>query len=153
MRERYEQRLIAEYNATEFGRLQGELAAARAVIAAVRDNATSWHGDDAAKGRALNVIAGWCAAVLDPHPPQPRKPSRVVIDGLTWCAVCHRAVDRGWEHDPDCPIRLTDGFFSERTTPVAVQPNLSAGQLSADGTCVTAHNSVNSYTFPVKDES
>jgi hypothetical protein len=30
--------------------------------------------------------------------------SRVFIDGLAWCAGCHRAVDRGWEHDHSCPL-------------------------------------------------
>lgn len=29
---------------------------------------------------------------------------RVTIDGLPWCAECHRAVDRGWPHADGCTL-------------------------------------------------
>lgn len=37
----------------------------RTTLARIRNNAESWHGDDAAKGRALAVIAEWAQEALD----------------------------------------------------------------------------------------
>lgn len=34
-------------------------------LGAIKDNAEAWHGDDAAKGRALAVIAKWAREALD----------------------------------------------------------------------------------------
>lgn len=36
-----------------------EIQRLRAALEHIKDNAEAWHGDDAAKGRALAVIASW----------------------------------------------------------------------------------------------
>lgn len=36
----------------------------RDALVRIKENAESWHGDDAAKGRALAVIAGWAKEAL-----------------------------------------------------------------------------------------
>lgn len=48
-------------NADEYCAMAGRFATA---LEAIRDNATGWHGDDAAKGRALAVIAKWAKEAL-----------------------------------------------------------------------------------------
>lgn len=45
--------------ADEIKRLRKRATKTEAALAAIAANAESWHGDDAAKGRALAVIAGW----------------------------------------------------------------------------------------------
>lgn len=29
-----------------------------------------------------------------------------VVDGMTWCSGCGRAVDRGWQHGHNCPAAV-----------------------------------------------
>ena len=49
-------------NADEYFEMANRL---REALTAIRDNAVAWHGDDAAKGRALKVIACWAQEALD----------------------------------------------------------------------------------------
>ena len=44
--------------------VQADAERLRGALEQVRENALSWHGDDAAKDRALVVIAFWCDAAL-----------------------------------------------------------------------------------------
>jgi len=51
--------------AVELERLRVENERLRTMVARIRNNAEAWHGDDAAKGRALAVIAEWAQEALD----------------------------------------------------------------------------------------
>lgn len=51
------------------------------------------------------------------------RPQRVMADGLAWCAECHRAVDRGWDHDRNC--REGNWGEAEWTAPDLLSPDVA----------------------------
>lgn len=65
---RAENELLREWKATELKRqlaALGTVERLRTMLTRIRNNAEGWHGDDAAKGRALAVIAKWAQEALD----------------------------------------------------------------------------------------